>query len=584
MLGTIAGIWISTILVIFGGLMLIGVSAASSDSGEIKKNSILHLQLKGFVLERYQPSSLFDLIGESRDESSATLDEMLQAIRKASDDKRIDGIYLDCRGAAMGMATREELVDALRSFKESGKWIYAYADNYTQGDYILASCADSIFLNPAGACDIHGIATQTPFFTGLMDKLGVKMQILKVGSFKSAVEPYFRTSMSDESRLQTQVYIDSIWNYMSGAIAEGRGLKDSDIKTLASQMIMTRPASDMLELRLADSLCYRRGMEDFLRGLTDVDADDDLRLVSPSSYMASDITMSFDSGKDHVAVLYALGEISDNGESGIVGNKTVEQIIKLADDDNVRGMVMRVNSPGGSAFASEQIWEALEYFKSKDKPLYVSMGDYAASGGYYISCGADSIFAEATTLTGSIGVFGMIPDFSGLVTGKLGVTFGSVASNENAAFPDVMKAMTPFQQESMQRSVDEIYRTFTGRVASGRGLDIEEVLKIAEGRVWVGTSARELGLVDGIATLEQTVDAMTAELGLDENAYVQYPDIKREFWEEMLLQSDAFRNIGAAKAGATDGLDKETLEMLLYVGRLRSMAPIQARMEPIEIR
>ena len=178
----------------------------------------------------------------------------------------------------------------------------------------------------------------------------------------------------------------------------------------------------------------------------------------------------------------------------------------------------------------------------------------------------------------------MIPDFSGLVTGKLVVTFGSVASNENAAFPYVMKDMTPFQQESMQRSVDEIYRTFTGRVASGRGLAIEEVLKIAEGRVWVGTSARELGLVDGIATLKQTVDAMTAELGLDGNAYVQYPDIKREFWEEMLLQSDAFRNIGAAKAGATDGLDKETLEMLLYVGRLRSMAPIQARMEAIEIR
>jgi len=587
MLGTIAGIWISTLLVIFGGLMLIGISIGSSDTSEIKDRSILHLKLEGSVIERYQPTKLLDMIGNSNGENAATLDEMLSAIRRAATDKRIDGIFIDCRGAAMGMGTREELVDALRAFRTAAadKWIYAYADNYTQGDYLLATCADSVYLNPAGAIDIHGVATQTPFFTGLMDKLGVKMQILKVGSFKSAVEPYFRTSMSEESRLQTQVYIDSIWHYMSGAMAEGRGLQPEQIKSLATQMIMTYPAEDMIEFGLADRLCYRRNLEDMLREMTGVDSGDDLRLVSPQDY-AADVSLSnsFSSGKDHVAVLYALGDINDNGDSGIVGDKTVAQIIELADNDKVRGMVLRVNSPGGSAFASEQIWEALEYFKSKDKPLYVSMGDYAASGGYYISCGADSIFAEATTLTGSIGVFGMLPDFSGLVTGKLGVNFDNVESNKNAAFPDVMKAMTPDQFESMQNSVKEVYSTFTGRVAEGRKLKLEDVLKIAEGRVWVATTAREIGLVDSIATLGQTIEAMTSALGLDSDAYVTYPDIEREFWEELLLQSDAFRNISNAKVPEIEGLDSETLEMLRLAGRLRTMSPIQARMEPVSLR
>ena len=363
----------------------------------------------------------------------------------------------------------------------SGKWVYAYSDNYGEGDYVIATTADCIALNPVGSIDIHGLGGMSPFFKGLLDKLGVKMQIIKVGTYKSAVEPYILTSMSQPAKEQMQQYIDSIWGYLVNTMAYNRQISSDTIRAMASQMISTREAPTFIADGLADTLVYKRESDNILRDYLGLEEKQDLRLITPIEYLTAKELTKFNSERKHIAVLYAIGEISDSGKEGIVGPDMVNQIVALADDDNVRGMVLRVNSPGGSAFASEQIWESLEYFKSKDKPLYISMGDYAASGGYYISCGGDSIFADQTTITGSIGVFGMIPDFSGLVTDKLGVTFTTVETNPNAVGISGFEPMSPAQQAAMQQSVDNIYELFTRRVAEGRGLEQDYVKSIAEG-------------------------------------------------------------------------------------------------------
>lgn len=576
LLGTVAGIWISIVLAIFGGALLLGVALGSTSTDnavKVEKKSILYFDLSGNIDERYQKMEFFRMI-QNIDNKSLTLDEMLRSLEAAADDDRIEGLYINCNGAAMGTASREELIEAIALFKESGKWVTAYSDTYSQGDYLVASTADSIFLNPVGSVDIHGVGGSTPFFKGLLDKLGIKMQIVKVGTFKSAVEPYILTSMSEPARLQMQQYCDSIWSYVAGTIADNRGIAEADIRTLAPQMISTRQAETFISDDLVDGLKYRRQVTDYLRELTDIDADKDPRFVTPGDYLSSN-GGNFSMSKDHIAVYYAVGEIVDSGNEGIVGETVTGDIVKLADDKNVKGLVLRVNSPGGSAFASEQIWEALQYFKSKGKPLYVSMGDYAASGGYYISCGADTIFADRTTLTGSIGVFGMIPDASGLITDKFGVNFSTVETNPNAAGIGIAQGMTPAQHAAMQRSVDNIYDLFTSRVADGRGMSQDSVKAIAEGRVWTGGRALELGLVDYLGSLGATIEAIAENLDMDPSHVVRYPNTEEKLWEKIL------RDSGSLDMEAP--FDTETMETLYFIKRLRSMNHIQARMEEIII-
>ncbi len=579
MLGTMAGLWISLLLVFVGGLMLVGALAGGSDPAKVEKHSILYFDLSGEVAERYQPATLAEII-QSSTSDAPSLDEMVSALRAAASDSRIEAVWLDCGGAAMGMASREELLEALRRFRsESGKPVFAYADSYSQGDFILASEADSVFLNPMGAVDIHGLGAMTPFFKNTLDKLGVRMQIVKVGSFKSAVEPFILTQMSDSARLQTQQYVDSLWTFGAEAIAAGRSLPADSVFAWAPRMMATMPAQTFVDCGLVDALAYRRNFENMLRELTGRDADEDLRTIAPADYLAgADLLATLNTAKPHVAVYYAVGDIVDTGDGGIVGADVVPDIIELADDDNVRALVLRVNSGGGSAFASEQIWEALEYFKSKNKPFYVSMGDYAASGGYYISCGADRIYADATTLTGSIGVFGMIPDFSGLVTDKLGVTFTVVESNANGAGISTMAAMTPEQHEAMQRSVDDIYDRFTGRVATGRHMEQDAVKLIAEGRVWVGGKALELGLVDEIGSLRTAIAAIAAANDLEADAVVAYPADEEDMWVRILRESGG---ISADALGTQSSLDPEALRSLRFIRSLSTMNPMQARMEPV---
>lgn len=580
LLGTMAGLWISVAVLFFGGLMVLGAIIGKNSGDNVVKidnKSVLYFDLSGEISERYQPTDFFTFIQQQGQNVAPTLEEMINSLRLAANDDRIKGLCINCGGSAMGTASREELLEAIAEFKEHDKWIYAYSNTYSQGDYLIASTADKITLNPMGSVDIHGVGGMTPFFKGLLDKVGVKMQIIKVGTYKSAVEPYILTGMSEPARQQMQQYVDSIWSFTASTIATNRNMSTDSIYAMAPQMIFTRPTETFVNDGLVDSLLYARQFDNDILELLDLDSDHKPNYVTPTDYLANnDINSLLNQAGEHIAVLYAVGDIVDSGNGGIVGPDMVEQIVDLADNDNVSGLVLRVNSPGGSAFASEQIWEALQYFKSKDKPFYVSMGDYAASGGYYISCGADSIFADRTTLTGSIGVFGMIPDFSGLVTDKLGVHFSTVQSNANAAGINAFESMTPAQHAAMQQSVENIYELFTSRVAEGRGLEQSYVKTIAEGRVWIGSNAIELGLVDRIGSLNTAVQAMADELGMTSKQVVAYPRIEMKMWEKILRESGGLDQLKEA------GYDAEALRLMNEVTKLRNAAFVQARMEPVQ--
>lgn len=581
MLGTMAGFWISLILFFVVGAVAVGVaigSAAGDSAVKVENKSILHFNLSGEVAERYSSQPFLQMI-QNFDKESLTLDDMLRSLRKAADDDRIKALYIECGGAYMAPASREEVLEALAEFKESGKPVIAYGDAYTQGDYMIAAMADSLYLNPMGAIDIHGVGGASPFFTGLLDKLGVKMQIVKVGTYKSAVEPFILTSMSEPARLQMKQYCDSIWAAVAGSIASARSMPVDSIYSIAPKFTATWPATEFVNGGFATSLKYNREVDATLRRVSGLKDKDDVRLISPADYLASPELPGLDGDKDHIAVYYAVGDIVDEGDEGIVGSAVTKDIVELADDEHVKGLVLRVNSPGGSAFASEQIWESLEYFKSKGKPFYVSMGDYAASGGYYISCGADSIFADRSTITGSIGVFGMIPDMSGLVTGKLGISFSTVETNPNAAGISIMQPMTARQHAALQRSVEDMYDRFTGRVAAGRHMPQDSVKAIAEGRVWIGGRALQLGLVDRLGSLDATVKAMADRLDMNSSHVKAYPSHEEEIWEPILKNANF-----AVDSRLASELDAETLRALGVVKRLRSMNPVQARMEPVEIR
>jgi len=584
MLGTVAGVFISGILAFFVILGLIGALAGkslTSKTGGVEKHSILHLKLDGVLSERLQTPSLMEII-QGNNSGTLALDEIRTALTLAADDSKIDGVFIDCGDFVSGVASCEELVNSINGFKErSHKWVYAYADTYSQGAYLVASAADSIFVNPIGGVDVHGAASVIPFFKDLLDKVGVKMQIIKVGTYKSAVEPFILNDMSAPARLQQQEYVDSIWGYMVASIARGREIEPQTVAEWADSMCGTWTTERTVNSGIADVAVYRRIMEKRLRDLTDCDDDTDLRLVTPSAYVAANNNplASMDNNKAHIALLYACGDIVDKGKDGIVGEKMVPEIISLADDDNVKGLVLRVNSGGGSAFASEQIWEALEYFKSKDKPFYVSMGDYAASGGYYISCGADHIYADATTLTGSIGVFGMIPEASSLLGDKLGVHFTTVESNPNAAFPVFFRPLTAAQHAALQSGVDNTYALFTQRVADGRDMPVDSVRAIAEGRVWVGTSALKLGLVDEIGDLYDALYAIASETGLSTDNVIAYPKSDDNVWATLLRESEVI-DAARATAGYTL-LERRAMEM---VQRLANQNHLQARMPFIIVR
>ena len=577
-LGTVAGIFVSGFLISIGLFILTVlaiVSSATHSEYSVKDKSILYLDLSREIVE--QPASLDIMAKLTNDGPSAdVLYNIIDAIDAAADDDRIKGIFIDANGSSAGTAQRKAIIDALRRFKKSGKWIYSYGDYYSQGDYyIAASTSDSLYINPLASVDIHGLGGRMMFFKNLLDKIGVEMQVVKVGTYKSAVEPFILTEPSAASIEQQQLYLGNLWKDIRASIAKGRKVSADSVNAWANSFSFTFDATQIIRKRIADASAYRHEFIDKLKELTDIDKDDDLRLVTPAQYVTS---KPHKSHKTTIAVLYASGDITESGKDGIASDRLVPEILELAENDDIDGLILRVNSGGGSAFASEQIWEALGEFKEMTgKPFYVSMSDYAASGGYYISCGADKIYAEPVTITGSIGIFGLIPNIRGLVTDKLGVTTYPISTNPAGAQPDIFAPMTESQRAGMQSYVDRGYELFVKRVASGRKKTVDQIKAIAEGRVWDGREALRIGLVDKLGGLDTALADMAKELGVESWSVERYPKTEDDVLTALLMMSDRMEQ------SALERKLGDVAEIYRTIESIRQYQGVQARMQPVVI-
>ena len=510
----------------------------STPATKLEANGIYQLQLKGTLVEQGQEEDPFaallgELPGYSAPEANVGLDDILSNIRLAKSDDRILGIYLDGGSLSMGPASAKAIRDALLDFKTSGKWIIAYASNYGQMNYYLASVADKVCLNPTGAIAWNGLTAQKMYYTRLFEKIGVEMQILKVGTFKSAVEPYFRTSMSDADRLQTKQYLGGIWEEMVGAVALSRNLTDRKLNAYADRYMGLQPTEEYLTCGLADTLIYRQSVDSILRLYA---GTKDYTLYTTTEL--AHVKRMESKAKDKVAVVYMEGNIYSESGEGIVDKQVLKQLKKIQKDNDVKAVVLRVNSPGGSADASEQIWHGVQLLKEKGLPVVVSMGDYAASGGYYISCNADYIYAEPTTLTGSIGIFGVVPNW-GKLRDKVGLDIDGVSTNAHSDLEVnmVYKGMNPEEEVMMQRMIERGYDLFTRRCAEGRHTTQDAIKKIGEGRVWLGKDAIGIGLVDCLGNIDDAIAKAVELAGLEQYKTVYYPE-KKDPMEELLKALD----------------------------------------------
>lgn len=563
------------LMVFVGAIVSLTSTDAKPDMASLKDHNVLRISLDGTVTDRATPINLMDqLYGDN--ETSLPLNDIVRALKLASEDKAIDGIMLDCKGASMGMAQMQAIITAINQFKESGKWVFAYSDNYTQGNYALACAADSIFINPIGMVDVHGLSTTVVYFKDMLDKLGVDVQVVKVGTYKSAVEPYILNDMSDANREQTSQFLSNIWGNISEHIAKNRKVSTDTVNQWANGFLFAKATEDYVKLKVVDGMKYRHEFDDMIAAKIN---EDEPNYVDFTSYVSLQKNINSSKSGKQIAVLYAVGTITESAKDGIASETIVPQILDLAEDDDVDGLILRVNSGGGSAFASEQIWEALQQWKSiTGKPFYVSMGDYAASGGYYISCGADRIYAEPLTLTGSIGIFGLIPNVQKLLNDKIGIHTSTVSTN-TSNFPDFFRTMNPEQRAAMQGYVERGYELFVSRCANGRHMPVDSIKAIAEGRVWDGSAALRIGLVDKLGGLQQAIADMASELESAEDYYVvEYPAVKFKWWEELLDMSNQMQS------KAMENQLKEWVPYYTTIKNIKQLAPLQARMDYIELR
>ncbi len=577
LLGALTAIWVSFMLIIVLGMTFaIGSIVSSFGNSNVKrsieKGSVLTLDLSGVINENNATPDIYAILNNQP--LPMSLCDITNAIFAAANDKKIEGIYIKCCGSSAGIATREAIRNALSEFSKSGKWIIAYGNSYTQGDYYIASIANEIYLNPVGEIDLRGLASGVPFFKGLLDKVGVEMQVVKVGTFKSAVEPYILTHMSEPNRLQTHVYLDNIWNRICSEISESRGITIEELNQIADNMGALMPAEEMVDHKLVDGLKYIDEFEAYLKDKLGIEKDLEIQSIDIQEYLATEPEIpNTKKSKNKIAVYYACGDITESGKDGIASDRIVPDVLDLAEDDDIDALVLRVNSGGGSAFASEQIWHALEVFKDKGKTLYVSMGDYAASGGYYISCGAKKIYAEPMTLTGSIGIFGMIPCAKTLLNDKLGVNIDFVETNLNAAGPNIVEPMDTFQRSRMQSMVERGYDLFTKRCADGRHMPQDSIKAIAEGRVWDGMTALKIGLVDELGSLSNAIDDLAKEMGYGKYEIAVYPTGEKDFFAMLMQLNNQMK---------TNTL-KEELGIYYpaynHLKSIQDLDPIQARME-----
>ena len=536
-MATVVGlVLVSIIMGILTFVSMAGMIASEGMSSPIEKKSVLRITLKGSITERAGEENPLSKLGGETTQQIA-LDQALQALEKAAKNDKIEGIYMEGGILSAYPAEVQELRQALLEFKKSGKWIIAYADTYSRSAYYLCSVADKVYLNPIGMLDWSGLSSNPMFFTGLMKKLGIKMQVFKVGTYKSAVEPYIAEQMSDANREQVSSYQQSIWNNMLKDVAKSRKTTTEVLNSLADSLTILSGPEASVKGGLVDKLCYQDEVKKILKNKAKMEEDESLRFVSISDVALSEELN--DKVDDEIAVYYAYGEIKEDitggfaQESAITSKQMTKDLQELREDDDVKAVVLRVNSPGGSAYASEQIWREVQLL-SKEKPVIVSMGALAASGGYYISCGANKIFAEPTTLTGSIGIFGMIPDATELLTDKLGLSFDVVKTNAHSDFGAMGRPLNESECRLMQAHINQGYELFTGRVAQGRKISQDSVKAVAEGRVWTGEQAMKIGLVDKLGNLNDAIAAAAKAAKIEKYSVGRYPEPAP--WFASLLQ------------------------------------------------
>lgn len=584
-LSSFVGAWLALVLVVVSSMILLfgmigsGIASEMGDAEQLKSKSILTIDLSGAISER-ESATAPDLTSLVQGDLSKpqNLNVIVEALAEAARNRDITAVYLKCGALEASPAACYTIRRAVLKYKESKKPVYAYADTYTMGTYLIASAADRVYMNPQGMMEMQGMSSTVLYYKDLLDKLGVEFQVVKVGTFKSTVEPYIMNSMSDPARAQMDTLLGNMWGVIKKNISETRkGVTPQEIDSLVSKAYITfAPAKTSVEAGLVDSLVYERTINAKFATLTGQDVDD-VNFVSPGTLVKQVPWSTTYDSKNRIAVLYAVGEINDVSQDGINYHNLVPIITELADDDNVKGMVLRVNSPGGSAFGSDQIGEALDYFQSKGKPLAVSMGAYAASGGYWISAGADKIFANPLTITGSIGIFGLIPNVKGLAD-KLGVNPQTVSTNPNAQFPSLTESMTDEMKGVMQQYVNRGYEDFVGRVAKGRKMSVPAVKRIAEGRVWDAVSAKRIGLVDSIGSLNDAIEWVASKAKiLDKYNVAAYPEYKPSFWD--MLPSNL-----SSMTAMRQMLEPKPEELLIMKMReLLRRERIQARMADIKI-
>ena len=575
-LATVTGIILLTVIMgILATISMVGIAASSASSTKVEENSVFTLMLSGQLDERAEENPLSMLSGQISE--NVGLDDIISSIRKAKENEDIKGIYIEAGifssdSPASSHAIREALID----FKKSGKWIVAYADSYEQSSYYICSVADKMFLNPQGMVDWHGLGATPYFVKDLLAKLGIKVQLCKVGKYKSAPEMLTADGMSEPNREQVTAYINGIWQVMLKEVAESRKIAVDSLNAYADRFIALSKAEDYVKMKLVDKLLYTNDVKGEIKKMLKIDADESFPQLTLKD-------MENVKGKkkegDQVAVYYAYGDIVDSEtgdmtdqEHSIVATKVCKDLEKLAEDDDVKAVVLRVNSPGGSAYASEQIWHAMTNLKAK-KPVVVSMGGYAASGGYYISCPANYIIAEPTTITGSIGIFGMFPDFSGLLTEKLGIKFDEVKTNKHAAFGTMSRPFNAEEMALLEQYIDRGYQLFRKRVADGRKQSVEAIEKIAQGRVWLANDALKNKLVDEIGSLDKAIEKAAKLAKLSEYHATCYPEPTNWF--------DALMNQGNKGSYLDSHLRTalgEYYEPFTYVKNIRHQNAIQARL------
>lgn len=575
-LATVIGMVIFAIVIgIISVISLMGMVASQDASTVVKEKSVFVLPLSGMMNERADDNPFGTMIGQAG--QSIGLDETLAAIKKAKEEQDIKGIYIEAGifspdSYASCQALRKALVD----FKKSGKWIVAYADQYTQAAYYICSVADEVMLNPDGMVDWHGLAAEPMFYRDLLAKIGVKMQVVKVGTYKSAVEPFIQDQMSDANREQTSIYISGIWNTIVGDVAASRKLSVAKLNEYADQLITFAEAKDYVAMKLVDKLVYIDDVKTVLKKRLGIDKDDEINQLS-----IADMTNipSKNKSDNKIAVYYAYGDVvnTSDGQTGacISGVDVSKDLEELMNDDDIKAVVLRVNSGGGSAYASEQIWNAVVKLKAK-KPIVVSMGGMAASGGYYLSCAANYIIAEPTTLTGSIGIFGMFPDVSELMTQKLGLKFDVVKTNKMSDFGTLSRPMTTEETAVLQNYVNSGYKLFVKRVADGRNMKVENVDKIGQGRVWLGKDALKLKLVDKLGGVDDAI-AKAAELAKVSGDYKT-----KSYPAEPSFVDQIFNTMQGSNGNYLDEQLKATLgnyyEPVMMMKNISNQSPLQARM------